>query len=181
LEGNPVLFDAFVVVLDASLSSPNLVFGSFFGGVDREEPSGLAIDSNHSIYLSGETRSSRQEGFPITPNAFDLKSTTFTHPNYSINDGFLMKFFFTETADISPASMLLYSTYFGGDCPNTASGNDPSERGSRPRGLVNLPTPGEVLMVGGATMIDMPTTVGVIFPIWRRGLRDGWIAKHNTN
>jgi hypothetical protein len=30
-------------------------------------------------------------------------------------------------------------------------------------------------------MIDMPTTVGVIFPIWRRGLRDGWIAKHNTN
>jgi hypothetical protein len=59
LEGNPVLFDAFVVVLDASLSSPNLVFGSFFGGVDREEPSGLAIDSNPKSGVSGESTIAR--------------------------------------------------------------------------------------------------------------------------
>ena len=82
--------------------SASLVWSTFFGGFDYEEISDLAVDSDGTIILTGETRSF---DFPATQGAFDR--------SVAISSGVL--WFDAYVARISAdASQVLYGTYLGG-------------------------------------------------------------------
>jgi len=172
--GSPLFNDAFVVVLDPGLGAGGLLFGSYFGGTQREEAAGLAVDSVGNIYLSGETRSPTGD-FPVTITAFD---PTYTTNTAQTSDGFLLKFYYRPST-----GLITYSTYFGGDVEaGGVGGLTFDERGSRIRCLTNMPNQvGYVLMSCATTMTDMPSTAGVVFQTQQGGNRDGFAAIHITN
>jgi hypothetical protein len=89
--------DAFVVVLNPA--GDTIVASTLLGGHENEEAGGIAIDSDHNIYVTGSTFSS---DFPLQDAWQAHKSglDTFT-------DAFLAK--------LNPAAdHLLYATYYGG-------------------------------------------------------------------
>ena len=136
----------------------------------REEPAGLALDILGNIYVTGETHSS---GFPVTGNAYDGSFTTSNQ-----RDCFIFKLY----PGTSSASMLLYSSFFGGD-QHVPSGL--TETGNRGRSLefISKGTYRNKLLVGGATTTsDFPTTSGVVFGSWFSGdLVQGWVSVHDPN
>ena len=82
--------------------SASLVWSTLFGGLDYEEVADLAVDSDGTIILTGETRSF---DFPATQGAFDR--------SVAISSGVL--FFDAYVARISAySSQVLYRTYLGG-------------------------------------------------------------------
>jgi hypothetical protein len=82
--------------------SASLVWSTLFGGFDYEEVADLAVDSDGTIILTGETRSF---DFPATQGAFDR--------SVAISSGVL--FFDAYVARISAdGSQVLYGTYLGG-------------------------------------------------------------------
>jgi hypothetical protein len=123
--------------------SARLVWSTLFGGLDYEEVADLAVDSDGTIILTGETRSF---DFPATQGAFDR--------SVAISSGVL--FFDAYVARISAdGSQVLYGTYLGGSyndrhtqlalvAPNTAvvagwtlSGNFPVTPGAHDEILNN--------------------------------------------
>jgi beta-propeller repeat-containing protein/HYDIN/CFA65/VesB family protein len=57
--------DAFVTKLNAAGSG--LIFSSYLGGADDDAGNGIAVDSNHNMYVTGSTSSNN---FPTTAGAF---------------------------------------------------------------------------------------------------------------
>lgn len=94
--------DGFVMRFRFPASGGNLIWSTLFGGFDYEEVADLAVSSDGSIALAGETRSF---DFPTTQGAFDR--------SIGISTGVL--FFDAYAARISAdGSQLLYGTYLGG-------------------------------------------------------------------
>ncbi|HEX8492145.1 MAG TPA: hypothetical protein VF658_04835 [Pyrinomonadaceae bacterium] len=96
--------DGFVMRFRFPLSgSATLVWSTLFGGLDYEEVADLAVDSDGTIILTGETRSF---DFPSTQGAFDR--------SVAISSGVL--WFDAYVARISAdGSQVLYGTYLGGN------------------------------------------------------------------
>ncbi|AKV02606.1 Cell surface protein [Labilithrix luteola] len=95
--------DAFV----ASLSpTGTLQFSSYLGGFGDEFLTGLALDANGNIVLSGNTIA---DDFPVH-NAFQ---STRGSPGTPFDDGFVAK--------VSADGALVYSSYLGGDSIDTPS------------------------------------------------------------
>jgi Beta-propeller repeat len=92
--------DGFIAKLDATLT--NLVFSTYFGGENRDEDAGIAVDPAGFIYVSGRTLSTN---FPVTPGAFQTSHVVVT--NIGDNwDAFVAK--------LKPdGSALIYFTYVG--------------------------------------------------------------------
>jgi hypothetical protein len=163
---DPTGQDGFVAVLNSDLTI--LYFGSYLGGgagkgTDREEPSGVAIDPQNNVYLSGETKSA---DFITTPNAADqIISTSGDH------DAFLMKLYWRT------GGMLLYSSFMGGDILSPSMTTEP---GSRGRGLIFRSSDNTVLLCGQTTTTDFPTTINSLFPVFP-GLREGFVTIQNLN
>ena len=113
----------------------NLVWSTFFGGLDYEEVADLTVDSNGTIILAGETRSF---DFPTTQGAFDR--------SVAISTG--VPFFDAYVARISAdGSQVLYGTYLGG------SYNDRHAK-------LALVAPNTVVVAGWTLSGDFPTTPG---------------------
>jgi hypothetical protein len=75
-----------------------LIFSTFLGGNNEDDGTGIAVDQNGNVYVTGLTKSSN---FPITMDAYDT----------SLNgdfDAFISKITYN-------GSSLLYSTFFGGN------------------------------------------------------------------
>jgi hypothetical protein len=90
--------DAFVVVLNPAGDA--IIASTLLGGRENEEAGGIAIDSEHNIYVTGSTFSA---DFPLQDAWQSQKRGLDT-----FSDGFLVK--------LSPAAdQLLYATYYGGD------------------------------------------------------------------
>ena len=87
-------YDGFVTKLEASGAA--LVYSTYLGGSEREQPAGIAVDSAGNAYVTGYTASA---DFTTTPDAFDR---TFG----GITDAFVTK--------LDGSGTLLYSTYLGG-------------------------------------------------------------------
>ena len=87
--------DVFVLKLNANGSS--LIFATFIGGSEGDEPGAMTQDNSGNLYLVGSTESS---DFPTTSGAYDR-----THNGEE--DAFVVKL-------NSSGSALLYATYVGG-------------------------------------------------------------------
>jgi len=94
--------DAFVTKFTPDGSS--LIYSTFLGGAGHEQGQGIAVDASGNAYVAGITESfdspftSVNEGFPVTPGAFQTKGSF---------DAFVTK--------LNPTgSGLVYSTYLGG-------------------------------------------------------------------
>ncbi len=129
-----------------------LVFSTYIGGATdfpnfdernlrgREYSSGLIVDKDNNIFLSGETDGS---GFPTTPNALHRE-------NIGNWDLFLMK--------ISPNGGLLYSSFLGG------SENDRIDTGDRAEEVLAIDSSGLVFFSGYTMnpLDDFPGSAGAL-------------------
>lgn len=150
--------DGFVGVFSEDLST--LIYCTYLGGGNRDEPSGLGVDAAGRIYVSGDTESAN---FPTTSNAFAQ--------DYSGNvDAFIVQLSYDANS-----STLDYGTYFGGF--NTAGSGF---FGDRARGLDLRPSDGAVVIAGDSDAKDMPVTAGALGPKWIGGLSDAFVAIHDT-
>lgn len=96
--------DAFVARLDLDPAAPGLVFSTYLGGECDESASGIAVDPQGNVYVSGSTNSRR---FPRTRGA--LRTTL------GLVDGFVTK--------LDPTGQdLLYSTLIGGSGEDRVTG-----------------------------------------------------------
>ncbi len=88
-------------------NTPQLVYGTYLGGRDKECATGIAVDRSGAAYIAGRTPS---PDFPVTPGSF---STTTRVDN---NDwtGFVSKI--SECGD-----HLLYSSFIGGNFRSTVN------------------------------------------------------------
>jgi Bacterial Ig-like domain (group 1)/Beta-propeller repeat len=96
------LAEGFVAKLDASGST--LAYSSYLGGTGADEITGLALDANGSVYVSGTTGSL---DFPTTAGAFD---STLNAPD---------DFFVAKLADFGPAATLALTPAAANDGVNT--------------------------------------------------------------
>ncbi len=120
--------DAFVTKLNAAGSA--LVYSTYLGGVDNDEPRAIALDAAGNAYVAGETVSA---DFPVTAGAFDrVRGGEY--------DAFVTKLNTTGSA-------LVYSTFLGGQVTENADGL-----------VVDLAN--EVFLVGSTRSDDFPTTAG---------------------
>ena len=86
--------DAFVVKLD---SQGSIVFSTYLGGSSMERTSGIAVDAQGNVYVTGATRSG---DFPLV--------RPFQAQKKGKEAGFLTRF--------DAAGSPIYSTFLGGDC-----------------------------------------------------------------
>jgi hypothetical protein len=92
--------DVFIAKLDASGS--NLLFSTFYGGLNRDIASGIALDASNNIYVVGLTESA----------SFPTKNTSYTTLSGS-SDGFVIKL------DASGTNVA-YAMYLGGSASEFA-------------------------------------------------------------
>ncbi len=128
--------DAFVAKLNPSLSgAASLLYFTYLGGSLADSATGVALDSNDNVYLTGKTVSSNAAliPFPITVGVFQ--------PVYGGGnaDAFVAELNLTNP----PSTALVYSTYLGGS--NTDTGNG-----------IALDTSGDAFVTGQTCSTDFP-------------------------
>jgi hypothetical protein len=128
---NVVLAFLSVGSIDAAKSAPQLVYGTYVGGRDKECATGIAVDRSGAAYIVGRTPS---PDFPVTAGAF---STTTRVDN---NDwtGFVSKI--SERGD-----RLLYSSFLGGNFRSSAN-------------AIAVDSAGRAFVAGSTCSSDFPTT-----------------------
>ena len=145
---------AFVTQLNSIGTSLN--YSTYLSGNGTDTGTGVALDFQQKIYVTGTTTSSN---FPVFPNpgAFQLTAK-------ATNQFFM--------ASVNPtfagASSLLYSTYIGGSSPSTGVAV-----GGGIAVDINTSTPG-VYVTGGTDFSDMPALNA--FQTYL-GHIDAWVAK----
>jgi hypothetical protein len=82
---------------------PVLAYTTYLGGAEDDSAIDIAVDSEHNVYVLGETRSA---AFPIT--------SPFRGALSGVSDLFVSK--------LDPTGVLVYSTYFGGRTTDFAGG-----------------------------------------------------------
>jgi hypothetical protein len=139
--------DVFVAKLDASGST--LLYSTFLGGSNLEEPRALALDVTGAAVVTGWTYSS---DFPTTPGAYDT----------TINgdaDVYVTK--------LDPSgSTLLYSTFLGGSAFDRAH-------------ALALDAAGDAVVSGTTYSSDFPTTPAAYDTDYDGGGGDAFVAKLN--
>jgi len=122
--------DIFVTKLTADGSG--LVYSTYLGGDDYDQPYGLALDSSGNAYVTGYTASMN---YPTTPGAYQTVLTPFYY-----SDAFVTKL----SAD---GTSLVYSTFLGG------SSDDQSK-------AIAVGADGSAYVAGITQSANFPTTPG---------------------
>jgi hypothetical protein len=137
-------WDAFVMKLNPKATGASgIVFSTYVGGGNNEQPMDIALDPAGNIYVAGGTDSTN---FPVTANAFQPNSG-------GADDGFVFK--------LSPnGDALLYSTYVGG-------------RGSDGCKGVAVDAAGNIYTVCHTYSDNMQTTTGALQSVFMAGDSDG--------
>ena len=143
--GGPILNDGYIALFTPD--GQDVAFATYLGGSQTDTVSGIAVDQDGFVYVTGWTDS---PDFPTTENAYQR-----THGGD--RDIFVSKL----TPD---GSELVYSTYIG-----TAM-RDVGER-------IRLDTNGEAYIAGSSRGADFPTTPGASQPSFGGGDIDAVILK----
>jgi hypothetical protein len=147
------------------LTGSTLLYSSYLGGASPDAVFDLALGTDGSLYLTGETRS---PDFPTTPGAFD----TAWHGD---TDAFVTR--------VDPTgSTLLYSTFLGGTTGSGArSPAVPEDQvfGDHGEDLTLGPN-GQAYVTGFTDSPDFPTTVGA-FDRTYGGRLDAFVAELNPS
>jgi hypothetical protein len=121
-----------------------LLASTFIGGLDEEKPNALAVDANDDIFIAGWTKSS---DFPVVLGSFDTR--------YNLSeDGFVTKLDNALTSIIA-------STFIGGDGHDQVCD-------------LKIKDDGTVLLGGGTTSTNFPTTENCDDPIYNGGKGDNF-------
>jgi len=137
--GNPYT-DAFVTKLNAGGSA--LVYSTYLGGKQDDSGSGVAVDSDGTAYVVGDTKSSN---FPVTSDGFDA--------SYNGNgDTFLTRL-------NSGGSGLVYSSFIGG------SGDDTFFATS----VLTVDASGNVYLAGTTQSSNFPVSSGAYDTFYNGG------------
>ncbi len=126
--------DGFITELDPTGSK--FLFSSYIGGSADDRVTGVALDANGNIYLSGHTLS---KDFPTAGQQAQPGYAGDSASVFRTGDAFLV--------EIS-AQALVFSTYLGGSSGDWASG-------------VAVDGLGGVVIAGGTTSTDFPVNSGV--------------------
>jgi hypothetical protein len=142
--------DVFVVKLN--LAGSRLLYSTFLGSAWDDSPTGIAIDAERNVYLTGYAI----RGFPVTETLFDPGATAFV------------------TKLDSAGANLVFSFLFGGAQTPTNSGHDFSTG-------ITLYVNGTIYIAGGTSKTNFPTTPDafqtVPYSISQGTNRFGFIAK----
>ena len=143
-------WDSFVVKLNANGTSP--LFSTYFGGSAYEAISGIDLDAEGNIYLSGITNST---DLPVTSDAII--------PDYlgGYWDGFVCKF-------NSTGQGILYSSYIG-----TAQYDNLND--------LELGSDGSLYVTGRTTSHNLTNTTGTYQSTFSGGTFDGYVMKINRS
>jgi Big-like domain-containing protein/beta-propeller repeat-containing protein len=143
--------DAFVAKINTTaVGLASRVYSAYLGGTQLDIGYDIVIDATGSAYVTGETRSSQSQGFPLF-GGFDM-----THNG--AEDAFITK--------LNPAgTALVYSTYLGGS--------------SADRGFGIARDAGGNAYITGETNSTLPTPVLSGFDTVRNST-DGFMAKLNA-
>ena len=145
-------YDAFVTKLNSTGSA--LVYSTFLGGNNWDEPRSISVDSSGCAYVAGETLSLN---FPTTPGAFQ---TTYSGGDQYRGDAFVTKLNTTGSA-------LVYSTYLGGS------------NGDKAWSIV-ADSSGCAYVAGETLSLNFPTTPGAFQSTYGGGYCDAFVTKLNT-
>ncbi len=156
-----------------------LIFSTYLGGDDVEQPHSLIVDEDDNLYVMGTTGS---DDFPTTNSAFDQ---SFNGGSYFSADGVRTM---EDGADIfitrfnSTGTGLLGSTYIGGDGNDGLNDNSTLSYNYSDefRGEINLDDDSSVLVATSTQSTNFPTTTGS-FDQNSNGLQDGVVFKMNSN
>lgn len=143
--------DGFVAKLNETGSA--LLYSTYLGGSDRENPFGIAIDSSGNAYITGITLSSN---FPTTPGAFN---ETFHPGDPDAHDAFVTKLNASGTA-------LVYSTFLGTNGTDVAFD-------------IAVDSGGFAYVTGYTSSASFPVTPGAFQSVFGGGNSDAFITKFN--
>lgn len=149
----------------------NLLFSTYLGGANNEEPQSIIVDNGNNLLILGRTYSNN---FPVTPGAYDV-----THNGNA--DIIVTKFNATGTA-------LIGSTYIGGsgdDGVNYSSvewvlGSLKYNYADDGRGDLILDAANNVYVAACTQSTDFPATSGC-YQASNKGQQDGCVFKFNAN
>ncbi|NET27663.1 SBBP repeat-containing protein [Okeania sp. SIO1I7] len=153
--------DAFVVKL--SDDGTNIEYSTYLGGQDNDFSSGIALDDNGNVYITGDTGALLR--FPIVPltGIGDFPTTENALQNTLISE-------FNRDAFVSKISTdgseLIYSTLFGGN--DTEVSND-----------ITIDSSGNAYITGDTRSVDFPTENAVQNSLG--GDRDIFITQLNSD
>lgn len=146
------IFDAYVMKINTAASGgASLVFSTCVGGSGDEGGSGVAVEPDGTIWVTGGTSSA---DFPTTPGGFDT--------TYNLGgDAFVTRL----NPFASGAGQLVYSSYIGG------SGNDGAAK-------IRLEGAPGIINVAGTTQSSNFPIADSLHPY--AGMQDAFIVKLNT-
>jgi len=140
--------DAFVARFDVNRS---LLWSTYFGGSDLDNPLAMEVSTDGKIYLAGTTRSPNNIS---TTGAYMETLATF-------GNGFLASF--------NENGILNWSTYVGGSA-GVADGIY----------ALSLDLNGDILVAGYTYCTDFPTTAGAMQTEFGGGSQDGFVSKFSS-
>jgi uncharacterized repeat protein (TIGR01451 family) len=152
-------------LLYATGSAYTLGYSTYLAGNGTDTVTGVAADSSQNIYVTGTTTSTNgpSNGFPS--NSFAYQPCPFEPATQSIQTGCTItsgpaQFFASKistSANLSGTAGMLYSTYFGGGYPATATSTG---------GGVAVDSSGYMYFTGTTTMQNYTGTgLGAAYPI----------------
>ncbi|AXC10325.1 Cell surface protein [Acidisarcina polymorpha] len=128
--------DMFVTKLNTA--GATLIYSTYLGSTNSEDPRGVAVDASGNAYITGSTYST---DYPVTPGA--LK--TLFHHDAGAPTGFVTKL-------NAAGSGLVYSTYLGGGATDLPS-------------AISVDTDNRAYVTGTTLSPDYPITAGVVQPV----------------
>jgi len=138
--GSSPCTDAFVAKVDSAGTS--LVYSTFLGGSRGEQAHDIAIDSQGTAYVTGDTNST---DFPVTAGAFETQYRGLAGVDHA----------FVVHLDAA-GGRLLYSTFLGGSTADRGSG-------------LRVGPAGNAFIVGRTNSSDFPTTSGAYDTVFKGG------------
>ncbi|CAN5880459.1 hypothetical protein BH11BAC7_BH11BAC7_14820 [soil metagenome] len=164
--GNPWPYDVAIAKFNPTGSA--LLYATYIGGSDNEQPNSIIVDVNNNLCIIGRTYSSN---FPVTASAYDG----------TFNGG--ADIFVTK---LNPAGNALVGSTFVGGSGDDAVNIDADvyscfslkfNYGDDGRSDINADNSGNCYIVSSTQSTNFPTTAGAFQTTFGGGLQDGCVFK----